>query len=385
MRTSIRNLLHKAPYLRNSIRKIKNHIILSSLLYRKMKSYLEFPINSDSNKEGAIVLGNRVISKDEWETRKDVEITKKRQEIPSYRLYRTRRKFKDEARKDEYSTYEISVIVSVYRPGLMFDSLLGNIYEQTIFSRAEVILVLVDPLDSEMIEAQTFAIENPNVVLQVVESRITIYEAWNLAVKASSAALITNMNVDDLRSNDSLEIQVKYMKSHPWTDVGYQDVYFMLDRDLDWASVVNIGAKSKLFAVTLIELAWFGINPPHNGPVWKRELHSRYGLFDETLKSAGDYEFWMRIATAKSVFTKMPKSTVGYFMNPMGMSTSQDSPSTEEERALQEKYRKKVELRSEVMPEIGLNPEFLQHPWDGSESLTELVLTKLREVSLHVK
>jgi hypothetical protein len=354
-------------------------------LYRKLKSCSKSPINSDSSKEEAIVLGNRVISRDEWETRKDLEITNKSQEIPSYRFHRTRIEFKDEARKDELLSYEISVIVSIYRPGLLFDSLLGNIYEQTFFSRAEVILVLVDPLESEVLEAQAFAIDNPNVVLQVVESRITIYEAWNLAIKASTAPLITNMNVDDLRSDDSLETQVMFMKSHPWTDVGYQDVYFMLDRDLDWASVVNIGAKSKLSAVTLIELAWFGINPPHNGPVWKRELHSRYGLFDESLKSAGDYEFWMRIASAKSVFTKMSKSTVGYFMNPTGMSTSQDSPSTNEERALQEKYRKKIKLRSEVSPEIGVNPEFLQHPWDSSESLTELVLTKLREVSSYVE
>jgi hypothetical protein len=354
-------------------------------MHRKLRGYSISPVSSDSSKEEIVVLGNRVISKDEWETRKDAECLKRSQEIPSYRLHRTRIKFNDEARKDELSPYEISVIVSIYRPGLLLDSFLGNIYEQTIFSRAEVILVLVDPLESEMIEAQTFANENPNVVIQIVETRITIYEAWNLAIKASSAPLITNMNVDDLRSSDSLEIQVKFMKSHPWTDIGYQDVYFMLDRDLDWASVVNIGAKSKLFAVTLIELAWFGINPPHNGPVWKREMHSRYGLFDETLKSAGDYEFWMRIARAEGVFTKMPESTVGYFMNPTGMSTSQDSPSTREERALQEKYRKKIKLRSEVMPEIGLNPEFLEHPWDGSETLTELVLTKLKEVSLYVK
>lgn len=359
--------------------------IVSIPLFRKFRSASKSPIISDSSKEGVFVLGNRVISKDEWERRKVVEITKKSQEIPSYRFHRTKMKFKDEAGKEDSLSYEISVIVSIYRPGLLFDSLLGNIYEQTFFSRAEVILVLVDPIESEKVEAQAFATENPNVVLQVVESRITIYEAWNLAIKASSAPLITNMNVDDLRSNDSLEVQVMFMKSHPWVEVGYQDVYFMLDRDLDWESVVNIGAKSELFAVTLIELAWFGINPPHNGPVWKRELHSRYGLFDETLKSAGDYEFWMRIASAKSVFAKMPKSTVGYFMNPMGMSTSLDSPSTVEERALQEKYRTKVELRSEVMPEIGLNAEFLQHPWDGSESLTELVLTKLREVSLHVQ
>ncbi len=31
-------------------------------------------------------------------------------------------------------------------------------------------------------------------------------------------------------------------------------------------------------------------------PMWRRKLHDRYGYFDENYKSAGDYEYWLRLA-----------------------------------------------------------------------------------------
>jgi hypothetical protein len=369
--------LFKSSTISRIIRKYRFFLFRRFGRFRKVSAFSDFLLLSESE---LVVLGNPVMSTHEWAEKKAIEISKRRQQVPSYKLNRVRVELKNRITSGALPHYEISVIVSIYRPGLLLDSLLGNIYEQTIFNRSEVILVLVEPLDSEIEELRIFSSENSNVTLQIVDSRISIYEAWNLAVKASTAPLITNMNVDDLRSHDSLETQVSFMKLHPWTDVGYQDFYFMLDRDLDWASVQNVGARSQLNAVTLTDLAWFGINPPHNGPVWRRDLHTRFGLFEESLQSAGDYEFWMRIASAKAIFMKMSKSTVGYFVNPLGMSTSKGSPSTLEELSLQERYRKKIGLRSEVRPAIGLDDDFAQNPWDASEVFTEMVLNKLKEV-----
>ena len=178
------------------------------------------------------------------------------------------------------------MISSIYRPGHLFDFFLGNLIEQSIFDHTEIVLILVDPSDPEILLAKNFATDHRNVVIEIVKSRITIYQAWNLAIKKSTAPFITNMNIDDLRSPDSLETQVTFMKEHPWVDIGYQDFYYMLDRDLDWTSVVNIGAKSMTTIVSLTELIYFGLNPPHNAPVWKRDLHAHIGYFDRRKKNS---------------------------------------------------------------------------------------------------
>ena len=328
-----------------------------------------------------VVMGNLVISKDEWEKKKSFELSKRQQGISLFSSFShvSNLEILDKIRTT--TPTELTVIVSIYRPGHMFDSFLGNLIEQSIFASTKVAMVLVDPIDSERKIAQEFASRYSNVILEIVETRISIYSAWNIAIAKCSTPFITNMNIDDIRSVDSLETQLNYMKSHPWVDVGYQDFFYLLDRDLDWSSIANIGAVSQSPPVTLSELVWFGMNSPHNGPIWKSELHTRFGLFDEHLRSAGDYEFWIRVVSQGGVFAKMHKSTVGYFLNPVGLSTSIDSPSTEEEIAVREKYRTKIKLKSDVLPDIYTERRFEANPWDGAEKLTEKVLKRLREVN----
>jgi hypothetical protein len=326
-------------------------------------------------------MGNPVISKNEWEKKKSFELSKRQQDISLFSSFSNGSNNEIPHEIRTVTLAELTVIVSIYRPGHLLDSFLGNLIEQSIFASTKVAMVLVDPIDSERKIAKEFASRYSNVILEIVETRISIYRAWNIAIAKCSTPFITNMNIDDIRSRDSLETQLNYMKSHPWVDVGFQDFFYLLDKDLDWSSITNIGAVSQLPPVTLSELVWFGINSPHNGPIWKSELHTRFGLFDEQLRSAGDYEFWIRVVSQGGVFAKMGKSTVGYFLNPDGLSTAIDSPSTEEEIAVREKYRTKIKLKSDVLPAIFTERIFASNPWDGAEKLTEKVLKKLREVN----
>ncbi len=345
--------------------------ILSRIFYRNkfVKRYLE---------KSEVIMGNAVISKAEWQERKLVELSKRNQYQKSFTSMMNTSNLQHDLSKN--INFEISVIVSIYRSRDLLDLFLGNLMEQSIFNKTEVVLVLVAPEPSEIKLAVAFAEYNRNVHLEIVSSRITIYSAWNLAITKCTSPYITNMNVDDLRSPNSLEVQLKFMNNHPWVDVGYQDFFYLLDRDLDWTSVVNIGALSNSPPVTLTELAWFGLNPPHNAPIWKRDLHDKLGLFNESLKSAGDYEFWMRAVSKGAVFAKMHESTVGYYLNPDGLSTSPNSPSKFEEGELRELYRAKIKLKSEILPIIGLGEDFARNPWDGAEVLTRLTLEALKEV-----
>jgi glycosyltransferase involved in cell wall biosynthesis len=285
-----------------------------------------------------LILGNNVLSKSDWNISK-IKLKylekkwNKRTSISNYENL-PRRMILDNELK-------VSIIVSIYHSDQYLDYFLSNILEQTFFCQSEFIFILADPSKEEKVKIKKFCDSYSNCIYEIFDTRITIYKAWNVAISKASADLITNMNTDDLRRNDSLELQYSFMQSNPDVHIGYQDFYFFQDLDSDWASIVSINDVANLPVVDFIQLAWFGINPPHNAPVWRKSIHAVIGLFDDELKSAGDYEMWLRCLLHDFKFKKMQDKHVGYYVNHIGMSTSADSPSATEEKMIQTSYRKK--------------------------------------------
>ena len=84
-------------------------------------------------------------------------------------------------------------------------------------------------------------------------------------------------------------------------------------------------------------------NPPHCMPVWRKSLHEENGWFDETYRSASDWDFWLRCAFAGSVYKKLNEPLGLYYFNPNGMSTSKENNTSKqkEEREVFKKYMTK--------------------------------------------
>jgi glycosyltransferase involved in cell wall biosynthesis len=233
----------------------------------------------------------------------------------------------------------VTVIVSLYHSDQYLSAFIDNLTSQTIFGQCEVVIVSVQPSDS--VRKALMDLESNHQQVKVVEipERISIYQAWNKAILNSSAPLITNMNADDVRSSDSLEIQVQQLHADGGIDVVYQDVFYSLSPNLPWGLIEAMGWKSDLPEVTLQLLA-SGMNLPHNAPMWRRSLHEKIGLFDSAFSSAGDHDFWVRAAIHGARFAKHPTAHVAYYVNPTGMSTKINSPGRTEGLLILSKYKK---------------------------------------------
>lgn len=227
----------------------------------------------------------------------------------------------------------ISVLCSVYKSEKYLSKFIENIRSQSAFSYTEFIIVLVEPSAFELTSYTNFAKESPNVILKVINTRIGIYEAWNIGVEISRGKYLTNMNVDDLRRNDSLEVQCKTLDRYPWVDILYQDVHMNICEDLSWRQIEKIGAVAVL-PLCNSTVFMSQLNPPHNAPMWRSELHETLGLFREEFSSAGDVDFWIRCSAAKKVFFNSNDAHVSYFENPNGLSTSSDTPGLREHRQI---------------------------------------------------
>ena len=159
----------------------------------------------------------------------------------------------------------------------------------------------------------------PNIVYHRAATRIGIYEAWNMGVKMARGRYLTNTNLDDLRRHDSLERQLELFEKFPFVDIAYQDFFYSFDGHATFDSSASLGFKSQLPIVTAYNL--MQSNSPHNAPMWRRSLHDEIGMFDESFKSAGDYDFWMRCVERGKIFFKINDPHVVYFVNPEGLST----------------------------------------------------------------
>ncbi|NJL22897.1 MAG: glycosyltransferase [Leptolyngbyaceae cyanobacterium SM1_3_5] len=209
----------------------------------------------------------------------------------------------------------VSIITSLYRGRSFLEFFLENITTQTIFKDdCELVIINVSPSEGETELIEQYQKKFDNIQLVNIEERIGIYQAWNLAIDRSSGEFITNANVDDLRHQDSLEIQAKALLEQPDVSVVYSDVFYTFFPNLPFEFSAKCGLKTNLPAVNKFNL--LRCNSPHNAPMWRRSLHEKIGSFDASFQSVGDHDFWIRACLEGVKFRKIEDTLISYFFNP---------------------------------------------------------------------
>ena len=244
---------------------------------------------------------------------------------------------------------EITAIASLFRGEDFIEQFMDNMTSQTCFDRhCELIIIDADSPENESEVISRYLSRHPSVRYRRMDTRVGIYEAWNIGVQMSRGQYLTNTNLDDLRRRDSLEIQAGVLQTLPFVDVVYQDFYYSFDPSLGWEDVAAFGYKSDLPIVTAHNMLRF--NSPHNAPMWRKSLHDELGLFDGSFRSAGDYEFWLRCLAAGKAFYKVNEPHVVYYQNPKGLSTRADTRGVVEAKAIMKKYAGVLETGSFAGP-----------------------------------
>jgi hypothetical protein len=191
----------------------------------------------------------------------------------------------------------ITAIVSAYYAKDFIVSRINNLLEL----ECEIVVV-----------CQEFSIEHTlaygmgirNIVL--TRDIPTVYRAWNLGLKQVTTPYVTNANSDDILYPGVLQYLVRLLEHNPEyclaygnSDIVKQYGGFPVNR-YEWLE----GGLPELLAMCFI-------GPM---PVWRRSLHEKYGFFDEEMRSAGDYEFWLRLASSGEKFLHT-KRCVGAFLS----------------------------------------------------------------------
>ena len=233
--------------------------------------------------------------------------------------------------------FTVSAIVSTYNSEKYIRGCLQDLIEQTLYQRGELEIIVIDsasPQDEQSIVKQ-FQANYPHIIYQQTQDRETIYAAWNRAIQLSHGRYITNANTDDRRRSDALDIMAEYLDQQ--TDVC-----------LVYADQLITTVANETFAKSETEQRWDW--PPYSyedlkkrccvgsQPMWRKSLHHTYGYFRAELHCAGDYEFWLRIASQGEIFELIPQVLGLYYRNPEGIEHGVPSRASIESKKIREEY-----------------------------------------------
>ena len=216
---------------------------------------------------------------------------------------------------------ELTVITSVFNSELFLDHFFQDIKRQTIFEDCQFLFLDANSTDNSRQMILEQCLRHKNIQYCPAGNR-NIYETWNLGVFLSDTEFLTNWNTDDRRVPKSLEKQVNILKNNPHLDLSYGKTL--------WVDVPNKNVEdcdyhnqTPCFPATIELMLQF--NSPHCLPVWRKSMHDRFGYFDDSFFSAGDYEMWMRALSRGSQFGMLDKVIGAYYRNPKGISSNPEN------------------------------------------------------------
>lgn len=234
--------------------------------------------------------------------------------------------------------YIVTALVSVYNSGRFIEGCLRDLLGQTLGDRLEIIVIDTGSMENEGPVVGRFREKHGNISYIRTPQRETVYQAWNRGIKAAHGKYLVNANTDDRLRKDAYEIMARELDAHPETALVYGDILITGTENQTFNDHVRIGCCLRPDWSPEIMLTGCHMGPQ---PMWRKEVHEELGYFDESLKSASDYEFWCRIATRHSM-RRIPDFLGLYLHNPKGVANSDQGLSIRETRVVQERYRDRL-------------------------------------------
>ncbi len=241
----------------------------------------------------------------------------------------------DTSSDNSHSSIKVSAIISTYNSENFIRGCLQDLVDQTLFQNGALEIIVVNSGSEQYEEAiaKDFQLKYTNIKYIKTAERETIYQAWNRGIEEASGTYITNANTDDRHRKDALTVMASALDANPSISLVYADAAVTEKENEPFGTEQIMGhfRWPEFDPRLLFQVCYIGPQP-----MWRRTLHERYGYFDTEFLSAGDYEFWLRIATHEN-FLHIPE-VLGLYLQSPGSIEHQNRQRTHDES---EKARKR--------------------------------------------
>ena len=190
---------------------------------------------------------------------------------------------------------KISIITATFNSGATLRDTMESVLRQS-YQYYEHIIIDGLSNDSTLSIIAEFEPRYAGRLKYISEKDKGLYDAMNKGINMASGDVIGILNSDDFyTSSDVLSTVAKEIED---VDAVYGDIHFVAPSNL---SKCTRYYSSKPFRPWMMRL---GFIPAHPSFYCRREIYSRYGLFDLDFKVAADFELLLRLIYINRISTK---------------------------------------------------------------------------------
>ena len=216
----------------------------------------------------------------------------------------------------------MTIFCTLFKGAKFIKGYMEDMVRQSIFKEVDFYILDCASPENEVSTIEPY-LSYPNIRYERLNEDPGLYAGWNICINNSNTDLVGNWNVDDRKTDWSLEVLRNCFALDKKVDVAYGLTAISEKANETW------GEMTPFWYYQADDLTdWKDLiknNHPHCMPVWKKDLHDRYGLFNEGYKTAADSDMWIRAAKGGAKF-KFVRQPVGvYFRNPEGMSSKPEN------------------------------------------------------------
>ena len=221
---------------------------------------------------------------------------------------------------------KVSAIVSAYYAEEFIEGRIRNLADQSL--KPEIVVVCQRGSKEEIIVNDLGDMVNTIIVTDDIP---TVYDAWNMGIEKATGDFITNANSDDRLYPGALAAMYAMLNKKPQYAVAYTDLDIV--EEIDGPQV----GRFNWLEGGLEELKHGCFLGPM--PMWRKSLHDKYGYFNPAFHSAGDYEFWMRLAEGGEKFFHIRQPMGAYLKRKESIEHRESLRSVWETARVRAKYR----------------------------------------------
>lgn len=241
----------------------------------------------------------------------------------------------------------VSVIISTYASEAFMAECLSDLMAQTVIDQLEVVVVDAASPQAEGAIVQGFQQQFDAIKYIRTDERIGIYAAWNLAIQHSKGRYIMPFSTNDRLAPYACEMLSQALNEHPDVMLAYGDTWLTLTPHQTFQQHDRCGAfqwPDYAFEY-LLDNCCVG---PH--PMWRRDVHTHLGYFDESYVAIGDQEMWLRIGERFKML-HIPEVTGLYWYSEEGVGNQRAIADPEIAR-IHEHYQKRYKVRLDRLARV---------------------------------
>lgn len=244
---------------------------------------------------------------------------------------------------------KVSLFTSVYNGSETIETFLEDITSQTIFKQKGE-LILVHPKTSPGYQKEKEIIEKylkeyPNIIYKELGEDPGLYECWNIGAKLCTGEYIGNANLDDRRSKNFLERFSKELFLNQNIGLVYSDALITEKINETMEKNSSNGRRYNFPEYSFDNLKM--CNLPHSCPLYRKELHEKFGYYDSEMRFSADWKMFLTFANNNVKMKKINDILYMYCFRKEGRTTNPElfPEKMKEEQSVYEYFKDKEEVK----------------------------------------